>query len=125
MRSRADTAEGTGSGRAATRAGIGGAAGRDQNNQSPRDTPLPTGLGAFAQPWDTTQSRPAQPLVVHAHQDVGQAAHWAPPSTMVGLNRPPTTRDSAMAVRGPIIPSSCNPPTARWKRRTATWKRPS
>src|SRR5205823_6366660 len=96
-----------------------------QNNQSPSDTPLPPGLSAFAQPWDTTEARPAQPLVVHAHQNVRQTAHWVPPSTMVGLNRPPTTRDNAMAIRGPTIPSSCNPPTARWKRRTATWKRPS
>ena len=93
------------------------------NNQGSHDTPLRPRLGTLNQARDTTQAWAARPLVVHAHQDVGQPAHCPAPSAMVGLNRPPTTRDRAMAVRGPTIPSSCSPPTARWKWRTASWNR--
>ena len=94
------------------------------NNQSAQNTPL-TRLGAFPEVREASQAGPRSPFFVHARQDIDEPAHWTPPSTMLGLERPPATRESAITVRGPMTPSSWSPPTARWKRRTACWKRPS
>ncbi len=93
----------------------------DQNNQSPHDTPLTPGLDRLPQVWEAAQAWSGRLTIIHTHEGVREAAHRAAPSTMVGLRRPPTTRERAMAVRGPTMPSSWRPPTAFWKRRTDCW----
>ena len=63
-----------------------------------------TWLGALPEVREAPQAGPRNPFFVHSPEDIGEPAHCTPLSTMVGLERPPATRESAITVRGPMTP---------------------